>query len=72
MIEAQIKHRHINIPESLLHNKFEELLKHLSFSQEFLDKLISRVTTLAKGMLNISEQRKKILDGQLKAIDLKL
>lgn len=67
-----IKHSNINIPGTLLHDKFEELLKYLSFSQEFLDKLISRVTMLAKGTLNISEQRKKILDGQLKAIDLKI
>ena len=67
-----IKHSNINISGALVHQKFQELLKYISFSPEFLDKLIERVTSLAKTTLEVRDQRHKILATKLAAIETKI
>ncbi|SDD66105.1 hypothetical protein [Pedobacter soli] len=67
-----VSHSGLNIPGQKVHDTFEALLKELSFTQSAVDHLISRVTGLAKSTLHISEQRKKVLNAQLKAIDAKI
>jgi hypothetical protein len=67
-----IKHTNINISGTLVHQKFQELLKYISFSPEFLDKLIERITSLAKTTLEVRDQRHKILATKLAAIETKI
>lgn len=72
MYYRYVSHSGLNIPSQKVHETFEALLKGLSFAQSTLDHLISRVTGLAKSTLQNSEQRKKVLNAQLKAIDAKI
>nr|WP_068890438.1 recombinase family protein [Pedobacter panaciterrae] len=67
-----IAHSNINISGAMIHERFDELLKHISFSQGFIDKLIIRVTTLAKETLNIRDKRHAILKNQLAALETKI
>jgi hypothetical protein len=67
-----IKHSNINISGTLVHQKFQDLLKHISFTPEFLAKLIERVTSLAKETLEARDQRHKILAAKFAAIETKI
>ena len=67
-----VKHSNVNISGQKLHDTFEEVLKHLSFTQESINKVINRITGVAKSTLEISEQRKTIFNKLLKAIDTKI
>lgn len=72
LLKYTVKHSNINISGALVHQKFQELLKHISFTPEFLDKLIERVTSLAKNTLEVRDQRHKILATKLAAIEAKI
>jgi site-specific DNA recombinase len=67
-----VSHSNVNISGQKLHDAFDELLKHLSFTQDYVNQLISRVTGFAKSTSQISDQRKKVLNSQLNAIDIKI
>ena len=67
-----ITHSGINISGTMLHDKFKQLLKYISFTSSFIDKLTQRVPQLAKGMLEIKDKRFKILQTQLTALEVKI
>jgi len=63
-------HSNVNIPGMELHEKFEELLRHLSFTTEFVDDVVVLVSGKVKEILKSNENRVKVLRQQLQAIEV--
>ena len=67
-----LDHSNVNISGIELHDKFDELLRHLSFTQEFIDEVVELVSGKAKENLKSNDQRLKEIRMQLLAIDAKI
>jgi site-specific DNA recombinase len=67
-----ITHSNVNIPGQLLHEQFEELIRHISFTQCAIEEITAKVRTLAVQTLEIRDKRKKIVKDDLVAVDLKI
>lgn len=67
-----LDHSNVNISGIELHEKFDELLRHLSFTQDFIDEVVELVSGKAKVNLKLSDQRLKEIRIQLLAIDSKI
>lgn len=66
-----ITHTTVNIPGAMLHEKFEELLKHLSLKQSTIDIIVDKVTPLVRNTFKASDAQYKSIKAQLIAVDTK-
>ncbi len=53
-----------------LHEKFEELLRHISFTQAFVDEIVELVSGKVKEILKSNENRLKVLRQQLQGVEV--
>ena len=65
-------HSNVNISRIELHDKFDELLRHLSFTKEFVDEVVQLVSEKVKTGLKSSHQRHHEIRMQLQAVDAKI
>jgi len=67
-----ITHSSLNIPGAMLHDKFQELLKHLSFTQKDVEEIVSKVKEGLKGTLHIREKQLKVVKEQLVNVEARI
>ncbi len=67
-----ITHNNVNISGAMLHEKFEELLRNLSLSEDFVDKVVIKVREGLNKTLEIRNKQLKILNDQLVSIERKI
>lgn len=67
-----LDHSNVNISGIELHDKFDELLRHLSFTKEFVDEVVQLVSGKVKTSLKSSDQRYQEIRMQLQALDTKI
>ena len=67
-----LDHSNVNISGIEVHNKFDELLRHLSFTKEFVDEVVQLVSEKVRTSLKSSDQRHKEIAMQLQAVDAKI
>jgi hypothetical protein len=67
-----IKHSHVNISGAVLHEKFNQLLYLLSFTQLQIKQLTSQVKNGLQEALNISTQQLKVKEEQLSSLEIKI
>jgi len=65
-----LDHSNTNIYGIELHEKFEELLRHLSFTSEFITEVVQLVSRKVKEILKSNENRLKELRQQLHGIEV--
>lgn len=72
MYDRCVKHTNMNIPGILLHDKFDELLGFLNFSQSQIDTIINRVKTGLKEVLLLRKMQLGVKKKELETIEAKI
>lgn len=67
-----LDHSNVNISGIELHDKFEELLRYLSFTQGFINEVVSEVSKKVNTYLKSTAKRQKEIRMQLLAVDKKI
>lgn len=67
-----LDHSNVNISGIELHEKFDELLRHISFTEDFVNEVVQLVSEKVKTGLKSSDQRHKEIAMQLQAVEVKI
>lgn len=67
-----ISHSNVNIPGAMLHDKFDELLRNISFTQNYIDEIVTKVRNGLKSSLNIRDQQLKVVKEQLANVEARI
>jgi site-specific DNA recombinase len=67
-----LTHSNINIPGAEIHKKFEQLLKHLSLTQAYVDQIVEKVSSKVSDRLKTNKNRITEIKQQLVGIGVKI
>jgi site-specific DNA recombinase len=67
-----LSHSEVNIPGAEIHDKFDQLLKHMSFTQAYVDQIVGKVSAKVSDRLKTNKNRVAEIKQQLVGIGVKI